>query len=97
MEEEKNLVANPAIVLREEFDDWAILFDPDTSTAFGVNPTAVLIWKMLDGNHSVEDISGELRAQCSHATDNNNIAARVEEHIRDFLQNLVALRLVSKN
>ena len=24
------LVANPAIVLREEFDDWAILFDPDS-------------------------------------------------------------------
>ena len=29
-------VANPLIVLREEFDDWAILFDPDTGNAFGL-------------------------------------------------------------
>ena len=30
-------IANPLIVLREEFDDWAILFDPDTGDAFGLN------------------------------------------------------------
>ena len=22
-------IANPLVVLREEFDDWAVLFDPD--------------------------------------------------------------------
>jgi hypothetical protein len=31
--EQKNPIANPLIVLREEFDDWAILFDPDTGSA----------------------------------------------------------------
>jgi hypothetical protein len=33
--EQKNPVANPLIMLREEVDDWAILFDPDTGNACG--------------------------------------------------------------
>ena len=49
-------IANPLIVLREEFDDWAILFDPDSGDAFGLNPIGVHIWKRLDGNHAVKDI-----------------------------------------
>ena len=30
MTHEDKPIANPLIVLREEFDDWAILFDPDS-------------------------------------------------------------------
>jgi SynChlorMet cassette protein ScmD len=56
MAEKKYPVANPLIVLREEFDDWAILFDPDTGNAFGLNPVGVFIWKLLDGKHSIPDI-----------------------------------------
>jgi hypothetical protein len=26
-------IANPVVVLREKFDDWAILFNPDTAGA----------------------------------------------------------------
>ena len=42
-------VANPLVVLREEFDDWAVLFDPDTGNAFGLSPVGVFVWKLLDG------------------------------------------------
>ncbi len=35
-------VANPSVVLREEFDNRAILFDPDTGDAFGINPVGAL-------------------------------------------------------
>ncbi len=59
--EQKNPIANPLIVLREEFDDWAILFDPDTGNAFGLNPTGVFIWKHLDGKNGVEDIIKKLQ------------------------------------
>ncbi len=54
--ENKKLIANPTIVLREEFDDWAVLFDPDTGNAYGMNPVSVFVWKHLDGNHTLEDI-----------------------------------------
>ena len=36
-------VANPSIVFREELDDWALLFDPDTGEAYGINPVGAYI------------------------------------------------------
>ena len=53
-------IANPAVVLREEFDDWAVLFNPDTSVAMGVNPVGVHVWGLLDGGHTVEEIAADV-------------------------------------
>ncbi len=60
MSKKSKPVANPGLVLREEFDDWAILFDPDTGEGYGLNPVSVFIWKRLDGRHSEEEILDEL-------------------------------------
>ncbi len=49
-------IANPIVVLREEFDDWAILFNPDTAYALGTNPVGVAVWKLIDGMRSIEEI-----------------------------------------
>ena len=49
-------IASPIVVLREEFDDWAILFDPDTAAAVGINPVGVAVWKRMDGKRSVKEI-----------------------------------------
>jgi SynChlorMet cassette protein ScmD len=54
-------VANPIVVLREEFDDWAVLFNSDTADAVGTNPVGVAVWKLMDGKRSVEDIVSEIR------------------------------------
>ena len=53
-------IANPIVVLREEFDDWAILFNPDTAAASGINPVGVAVWKRMDGQRSLEDIVAEI-------------------------------------
>lgn len=53
-------VANPDVVLREEFDDWAILFNPDTAAAVGTNPVGVAVWKRLDGKRTLGDIVAEI-------------------------------------
>jgi len=50
-------IANPTVVLREEFDDWAVLFNPETANAAGTNPVGVAVWKQLDGSQSVEAIA----------------------------------------
>lgn len=76
-------VANPLIVLREEFDDWAILFDPDTGNAVGLNPVGVFVWKLLDGSNTMEEILKKLRERCE------NLPKEVEEHVRDFIKSLV--------
>ena len=75
-------IANPLIVLREEFDDWAILFDPDTGDGFGLNPVSVFIWKRLDGRHTLQDILEELREACEDSPEN------AEQEIKDFIEEL---------
>ena len=54
-------IANPIVVLREEFDDWAVLFNPDTADAVGTNPVGVAAWKLMDGKRSIEDIVSEIK------------------------------------
>jgi SynChlorMet cassette protein ScmD len=78
-----NPIANPLIVLREEFDDWAILFDPDTGDAFGLNPIGVHIWKRLDGNHSVNDILKDLLKGFEDVPD------EAESDLQEFVEDLV--------
>ncbi len=54
-------IANPIVVLREEFDDWAVLFNPDTADAVGTNPVGVAVWKRMDGKKSLADIVTEIK------------------------------------
>ena len=54
-------IANPIVVLREEFDDWAVLFNSDTADAVGTNPVGVAVWKLMDGSRSIEDIVSKIK------------------------------------
>ena len=49
-------VPSPFAVLREEFDDWAVLYNPDNAEAVGLNPVGITIWKAVDGRRTVADI-----------------------------------------
>jgi SynChlorMet cassette protein ScmD len=53
--------ANPVAVLREEFDDWAVLFNPDTAEAVGTNPVGVFVWKKMDGKNTLDQIIAMVR------------------------------------
>jgi SynChlorMet cassette protein ScmD len=88
MEDYNKPIANSLLVLREEFDDWAILFDPDTGNAFGLNPVSVFIWKRLDGHHTIEDIVKELRENAEE------VPEEAEDHIKEFIKDLVDQGLV---
>jgi len=77
-------MANPLVVLREEFDDWAVLFDPDTGNAFGLNPVGVFIWKLLDGRHTADDIALALASEWSDAPEN------AREHVAELIESLVS-------
>ena len=54
-------ITNPVVVLREEFDDWAVLFNPDTADAVGINPVGVALWKLMDGERSLEELVIEIK------------------------------------
>ena len=83
MEKINKPIVNPLLVFREEFDDWAILFDPDTGDGFGLNPISVFIWKRLDGKHSIQDILKELREE------SDDVPETAGQDIEDFIEELV--------
>jgi SynChlorMet cassette protein ScmD len=84
MVEKKCPLANPLIVLREEFDDWAILFDPDTGNAFGLNPVGVFIWKLLDGKHSIPDILARMQESVEDVP--SEAPADLEAWVQELIQ-----------
>ena len=75
-------IANPIVVLREEFDDWAILFNPDTGDAVGINPVGVTVWKRMDGRRSIGDIVSEI------GNDFDNVPDAALEEISAFVDKL---------
>ena len=81
-------IANPTVVLRDEFDDWAVLFDPETGTAFGLNPTAVYLWRLLDGRHSIDDMVETLRR------DAEGVPEDAGDHVSALVGQLAEQRLV---
>ncbi len=89
MKRQARPIANPLVLLREEFDDWAILFDPDSGHGFGPNPTGVYVWKLLDGSRSIDDLCNMLREMAKH------VPADVGDHISSFVDALAAEGLVA--
>jgi SynChlorMet cassette protein ScmD len=81
-------IVNPSIVLREEFDDWAILYDPDTGDAYGINPTGAYIWKRLDGRHTVNEVLSDLN------TDYTGVPENVTECVDTFIKELASHGMV---
>ena len=56
-------IACPDIVLREEFDDWAILFHHPSGDSVATGPVGVAIWKAMDGQRTLADIATEIENQ----------------------------------
>lgn len=46
-----------SIVLWRELDGEAILLDPQEGCSYNLNKVGTLIWKLLDGKHTIEDIA----------------------------------------
>ncbi|MDP2941273.1 MAG: PqqD family peptide modification chaperone [Candidatus Omnitrophota bacterium] len=89
MDTQTRTILKPQLVLREEFDDWAVLFDPDTGRAFGLNPIGVFICKRLDGIRTAGDIATQLAGEYREVTPE----AGKEVHL--FIDFLVRLDLAN--
>jgi SynChlorMet cassette protein ScmD len=76
-------IANPTVVLREEFDNWAVLFNPDTADAFGVNPVGVAVWKLMDGRHTIAEAVASIQEQFA------NVPGSASEEIASFIEQLI--------
>ena len=81
---------NSDIVLREEFDDWAVLFNPDTANAVGINPVGVAAWKLIDGQRSVQNIIETL------SEDFADVPGTIAEEITGFIGQLTEYGFIGR-
>ena len=95
MKNREKPLANPYAVLRDAFGDWAILFTPDTgrgslveyecqARCFGLNPSGVYLWKLLDGEHTLDALLEEIR-DCTEG-----VPEEASDHVVAFVNDLVA-------
>ncbi len=77
------VIANSEIILREEFDDWAILFNPDNGEGFGINPVGVYLWKQLNGKNTISDIIAELKKNCE------DVPKDAEKYVKEYIDSLL--------
>ncbi len=75
-------IANPIVVLREEFDDWAVLFNPNTADAIGINPVGVTVWKLMDGKSDLNAIAVRVQAEYDEAPES------APEELESFIDSL---------
>ncbi|MCD4686119.1 MAG: PqqD family peptide modification chaperone [Anaerolineae bacterium] len=56
MSEATRYIRNPDVGIREENEDGALLFEPDSGQVKVINPTGLFIWKLCDGNSTLDEI-----------------------------------------
>ena len=78
----KKLIVNPVVVLRKEFDDWAVLFNPDTAEAVGINPVGVAIWELLAENYSIQNLVENIKENFA------DVPGIAQEEIQTFIADL---------
>jgi len=80
----KKTIVNPIVVLRKEFDDWAVLFNPDTAEAVGVNPVGVAIWELLTDEHRISEITSRINESFTDVP--GSAAGEIQSFINDLTE-----------
>jgi phage baseplate assembly protein gpV len=75
---------NPDVVLREEDEDGALLFNPDTNQVKVINPTGLFIWQHCDGQNGLGGIVKSLMEAFEDAPAN-----QVSQDVQEFLEGML--------
>jgi hypothetical protein len=59
-------IPNPAVVSRDGFDGGRVMVNCDTGVAISLNQTGALIWDLIDGRRSLDEIA---QAFCQRFTE----------------------------
>jgi hypothetical protein len=52
---------NPAAAYRLGGDGWAVLVNLDTARSLALNPTSVVVWRLVNGKRSIAEIIAATR------------------------------------
>jgi SynChlorMet cassette protein ScmD len=75
-------IANPAVVIKEGNGDWAVLFNPDTADAVGINAVGMVMWELMDGRHTLEGILQVVKGRFA------DVPSGVAEDVAAFVDDL---------
>ncbi len=78
-------VRNPDVVLREEDEDGALLFNPDTDQVKVINNTGLYIWQQCDGTRGLDRITVAVQDEFEGAP-----ADQVAQDVREFVEGMTA-------
>ena len=76
---------NPDVVVREEDEDGALIFNPDTNQISVINPTALFIWKLCNGENTKTDIVSVVRESFDLVPEDE-----VEQQVEGFVDGMLA-------
>jgi hypothetical protein len=81
---------DPQVVFRRlAGEDGGVLLHLDSGSYHGVNNTGSVIWELIDGERSRDDILGEMRARFPDAPE-------LEKELAEFLDGLLERGLIAE-
>ena len=78
----KKWYIGPNIVLREEADEWGILFDPDTGSSVALNPVSVSMFKAMRKTQDSKKVEEAVRKEFDDVPDT------IQSDIEEFVETL---------
>jgi len=75
---------NPDVVLREEDEDGALIYNPDTDQIKVINPTGLFIWQQCDGSKDLTGIVSAMRESYDEVPE-DEVSEQVEKFIDDMV------------
>lgn len=77
-------VRNPDVVLREEDQDGALLFNPDTNQVKVTNATGLFIWQQCDGTRDLGAIATAIQEAFDEVS-----ADQVAHDVKEFIEGMI--------
>ncbi len=82
MELAKVPIANPATVFQEGEDGWAVLVNLDVVSSLALNPTGIVVWKLVNGRRTIADIVDKVEKQFDEVP--NSVTEDVVKLVKDL-------------
>jgi hypothetical protein len=84
-DQKSKYMTNPDVVLREEDEDGALIFNPDTNQIKVINPTGLFIWQQCDGSKDLSGIVSAMKESYDEVPE-DEVSEQVEKFIDDMVK-----------
>ena len=79
----REIIVNPAVIIRDDFEDFGIIYNPETDKSYSINQTGVEILKHIQSQTPIPEIADKLRENFSEVPD--DISGRVDMFIKTLI------------